>query len=988
MSKVVDVVLGAALIAVGIILPEVGVIAWSTAISIMASGALFVVSAFTRPSLNVDGPRVASQSPDAPRVIIYGQAMVGGTITYIAATGDGGNRLHLVITLAAHQCQSIDAILFDNYTLQLQRGLDLNSGQEVLLEVGQYANHVYVEEKLGAPGEPAFPALIAETAGLGTGAIGWQADHSYSVGDLIVEAGIIQACVTAGTSYSSPPTWDNNLDEYTYELPPSTVSWICLGPQTGGLGASAWTPAHRQDGCCSIHVMMVYKQYLFSNGVPNIRALVSGKLCVDPRTGIKAWTQNPAVCIRDFLLDPKFGYRCFTNDEGVTSPEINDASFIAAANLCDESVSSAGPSGLFGPYSALNSYTAWGYFNPTTRTLYWINSIQQQGGVGCQTGGGPPGLYTWFQVTFNVLAPNLPLQQLTTDFFPGGYDASPSGQFFFTPDNIFVGVASGYGGFRWVMLSLSGGYIKAVGALDFGDDDTCGGSTWLGQLLAAVWTPELGIVHISAGGAVFCVLGPNLGTGTLPNTTGGVTAAACVDASGNVWVLSNGDFGPVLSKIAASGESITITNYTLGADTDSVNDIEYNAGDNTLLYWIGDTLFKWDIATTALVNSAAVTYEISGPIAGGLLPNGLNFYDPVTLVQSSIVASATGLPSWLSAIAFKHWYDPLGPTLWLQVDVVGPYPPVYGTAVGSGSEAQYGLNGWFDTSKALGDVLQNLLSSCAGKVSWISGQWNLFPGAWRPPALPPFTDDDLAGAVQMQAKLGRRDVYTGVKGQYVEPNNNWQPTDFPPLVQSSYVALQNGTCQTPNDRGNWATGVEYSPNDTVMSFGYAYVCTVANLSSPETQPGLGADWEEDWIFAGEIIWKDVQYPFTTSGTTAQQLASYDLQWGQRQITASWPLKLTGYQSIPSDVIEVTRATFGWTAKPFEVTSVKLDISDSGGADAAAPVLTAVLNLHETDEDVWAAYDALPVVSQQQPVVTGPQYVFDSGGDVVTLDPEG
>ena len=187
------------------------VIAWSTAISIIATGALFVISAFTRPNIAIDGPKVASQAADATRVIAYGQAMLGGTITYIAATGNTATRLHLVITLTGHEIESIDGIYFDNYLLQLEYGPNqtgTNGGDvEVWNEVNVYAGQVYVEMKLGALGEPAFPALINETGGLGTSAQNWQTDTSYSVGNLVIDPMVI----LRRAPRAEPPALTNRL---------------------------------------------------------------------------------------------------------------------------------------------------------------------------------------------------------------------------------------------------------------------------------------------------------------------------------------------------------------------------------------------------------------------------------------------------------------------------------------------------------------------------------------------------------------------------------------------------------------------------------------------------------------------------------------------------------------------------------------------------------------------------------------------------------
>ncbi|OYW20680.1 MAG: hypothetical protein B7Z52_02020, partial [Burkholderiales bacterium 12-64-5] len=71
-------------------------------------------------------------------------------------------------------------------------------------------------------------------------------------------------------------------------------------------------------------------------GAPTIRAVVRGKRLFDPRTGLTAWTDNAALCALDYLQG-EHGLRCLP-------AEINTASIIAAANVCDEQVPIAGGS--------------------------------------------------------------------------------------------------------------------------------------------------------------------------------------------------------------------------------------------------------------------------------------------------------------------------------------------------------------------------------------------------------------------------------------------------------------------------------------------------------------------------------------------------------------------------------------------------------------------------------------------------------------------
>lgn len=90
-----------------------------------------------------------------------------------------------------------------------------------------------------------------------------------------------------------------------------------------------WTSSHKLTGISSVYVRMQYDTSIFTS-IPTVRALVKGKLLFDPRTSTTAWSDNPALCIRDYIMSD-YGMR-------VTSDEIDSASFIAAANICDETV--------------------------------------------------------------------------------------------------------------------------------------------------------------------------------------------------------------------------------------------------------------------------------------------------------------------------------------------------------------------------------------------------------------------------------------------------------------------------------------------------------------------------------------------------------------------------------------------------------------------------------------------------------------------------
>ena len=78
-----------------------------------------------------------------------------------------------------------------------------------------------------------------------------------------------------------------------------------------------------------IHVRLEYDPEVYTNGIPSITTTIRGKKVYDPRTDVTEWSENPALCIYDYLQDPKYGL----NDDTV-----NIAQVIASANVCDQLV--------------------------------------------------------------------------------------------------------------------------------------------------------------------------------------------------------------------------------------------------------------------------------------------------------------------------------------------------------------------------------------------------------------------------------------------------------------------------------------------------------------------------------------------------------------------------------------------------------------------------------------------------------------------------
>lgn len=94
---------------------------------------------------------------------------------------------------------------------------------------------------------------------------------------------------------------------------------------------TAWTENHRQRGCAGVYINLVWSQQLFAEGYPEMSFLVKGKKCYDPRTATTVWTKNSALIVADYLTNTRWG-------EAIPYAEIDEASLIAAADVCDEAV--------------------------------------------------------------------------------------------------------------------------------------------------------------------------------------------------------------------------------------------------------------------------------------------------------------------------------------------------------------------------------------------------------------------------------------------------------------------------------------------------------------------------------------------------------------------------------------------------------------------------------------------------------------------------
>lgn len=108
--------------------------------------------------------------------------------------------------------------------------------------------------------------------------------------------------------------------------------------------------------CAFVYIQMVFDPEKFGGGMPNMSFVVKGKKVFDPRDSSTAWSDNPALCIRDYITDTTYGLKAL-------SAEINDTTnaggFAAAASACEVAVTLANGSSTEEKYTA-NGFTNFG----------------------------------------------------------------------------------------------------------------------------------------------------------------------------------------------------------------------------------------------------------------------------------------------------------------------------------------------------------------------------------------------------------------------------------------------------------------------------------------------------------------------------------------------------------------------------------------------------------------------------------------------------
>ena len=172
---------------------------------------------------------------------------------------------------------------------------------------------------------------------------------------------------------------------------------------------------------------------------------------------------------------------------------------------------------------------------------------------------------------------------------------------------------------------------------------------------------------------------------------------------------------------------------------------------------------------------------------------------------------------------------------------------------GGGTEKRYTANGVVRADTPFGDVLEGMMTSCAGTLFWGAGKWKLVAGDYVAPTKT-LDASDLRSSISLDTRVNLRDQFNIVQGSFNDAAQRWISADYPVLKSSTFIAEDGGE-ETP---------------------------------------------------------LDFQLPLTTSSATAQRLAKLTLYRGREQMTFTAEFGLNAFDVEVGEIIQLTFERYGWT----------------------------------------------------------------------------
>ncbi len=271
------------------------------------------------------------------------------------------------------------------------------------------------------------------------------------------------------------------------------------------------------------------------------------------------------------------------------------------------------------------------------------------------------------------------------------------------------------------------------------------------------------------------------------------------------------------------------------------------------------------------------------------------------------------------------------------------------------SEAQFTCHFHYDTSTSVGDVLQTMMESKCGRLSYVGGEWLIFPPYWQGPS---FSLDENALVAEPTWIPNRSvtELVNRVTGTFIAPN-------YPYNVAGNLY-----------DSNGWYNGTIQD------NFPYAFQPTSFPMYACDQLHGYG-EGIDVYLTADNGIRhpRELTQACTLSVSEAQRIAKIYLMRNRQQGSGTFPMSLAAWQMQSCDVMQFSMSSQNWVNKYLEISGTRFRCEradDSNGNSVQR--LYVECSVQETDRSVYewsmaeeltmydvpAAPDAVPYIVPQ------------------------
>lgn len=179
---------------------------------------------------------------------------------------------------------------------------------------------------------------------------------------------------------------------------------------------------------------------------------------------------------------------------------------------------------------------------------------------------------------------------------------------------------------------------------------------------------------------------------------------------------------------------------------------------------------------------------------------------------------------------------------------------------------RYRLNTEVILRDSCANILEDLLTCCAGTLVYTNGKYRLHVGVATTP-VGTLTEDDLRAPIKVTPRSSRAELFNAVRGTFINKDANWEACEFPMVLNHMY----------------------------------------------ESQDG------------GDRISRNIELPCTTDETEARHLAKIFLEEARQSTMIEFPAQLSALTIAVWDVVKLTIAQLGYKDKLFRVISWRIDL---------------------------------------------------------------